>query len=80
MVHSYICTHMYRMYMQLYICILQDLSKYQNDELLHESLHLLGRYFSAEENLFEKAIQTQVNNCMHCVPVFILCSIVTDHF
>ena len=45
----------------LYGCILQDLSQYQNDELLHESLHLLGRFFSAEENLFEKAIQTQVN-------------------
>ena len=41
--------------------ILQDLSLYQNDELLHESLHLLGRIYSAEENLFEKATQTQVN-------------------
>ena len=40
--------------------MLQDLSQYQNDEILHESLHLLGRFFSAEENLFEKAIQTQV--------------------
>ena len=40
---------------------LQDLSHYQNDELLHESLHLLGRIYSAEENLFEKAIQSQVN-------------------
>ena len=39
----------------------QDLSQYDNDELLHESLHLLGRIFSAEENLFEKAIQTQVS-------------------
>ena len=42
--------------------VLQDLSQYQNDELLHESLHLLGRTFAAEENLFEKAIQTQVSN------------------
>ena len=39
---------------------MQDLSQYKNDELLHESLHLLGRFYSAEENLFEKAIQTQV--------------------
>ena len=43
------------------VCTLQDLCQYQNDEVLHESLHLLGRFFSAEENLFEKAIQTQVN-------------------
>ena len=41
--------------------ILQDLSMYQNEELLHESLHLLGRIYSAEENLFEKATQTQVS-------------------
>ena len=58
--------------------ILQDLSKYQNDELLHESLHLLGRIYSAEENLFEKATQTQVSiavyfaNCLSS-------STVTDH-
>lgn len=39
---------------------LQDLSLYKDDELLHESLHLLGRFYSAEENLFEKATQTQV--------------------
>ncbi|XP_065902249.1 inositol 1,4,5-trisphosphate receptor type 2-like [Dysidea avara] len=40
--------------------ILIDLSKYKDDELLHECLHLLGRFYSAEENLFEKAIQTQL--------------------
>ncbi|XP_065909470.1 inositol 1,4,5-trisphosphate-gated calcium channel ITPR1-like [Dysidea avara] len=40
--------------------ILIDLSQYNNDELLHESLYLLGRFYSAEENLFEKAIQTQL--------------------
>ena len=33
---------------------------YKSDEILHEALHLLQRYYSAEENLFEKAIQTQV--------------------
>ena len=54
----------------LNMCILQDLSQYQNDELLHESLHLLGRVFSAEENLFEKAIQTQVNNYIHIFTLY----------
>ena len=39
----------------------QDLSRYQNDELLHESLHLLGRIYATEENLFEKATQAQVS-------------------
>ena len=45
----------------LMYCILQDLSLYQNDELLHESLYLLSKTFSAEESLFENAIQTQVS-------------------
>ena len=46
--------------------LLQDLSLCQNDELLHESLHLLGRIYAAEEDLFEKATQTQVNLCIFC--------------
>ena len=41
--------------------MLQDLSQYQNDKLLHESLHLLGKIYSVEEDLFEKATQAQVN-------------------
>jgi len=53
--HSCVTTHLFSDW------CLQDLSQYDNDELLHESLHLLGRIFSAEENLFEKAIQTQVS-------------------
>ena len=40
------------------------MSRYQNDEILHEALQLLHRYHSAEENLFEKAIQTQVSFCI----------------
>ena len=47
-------------------CILQDLSLYRNDELLHESLYLLNRILSAEESLFENASQTQVS----CVPFY----------
>ena len=51
------------MYMN-FLCdvLLQDLSKYHNDELLHESLHLLGRIYTVEEELFEKATQAQVDN------------------
>ena len=37
------------------------MSKYKSDEILHEALQLLERYYSTEENLFEKAIQTQVS-------------------
>ena len=40
------------------------MSNYQNDEILYEALHLLHRYYSVEENLFEKAIQTQVSFCI----------------
>ena len=47
--------------------LLQDLSKYQNDELLHEALHLLNRFYSAEEHLFEKAVQAQVIISLHIV-------------
>jgi len=52
---------------------LQDLSKYNNDELLHESLHLLGRFHSAEENLFEKAVQTQVYVCILLMLIAYIC-------
>ena len=62
--HAYMHADTYRYILNLFtyfiLDISQDLSQYQNDELLHESLHLLGRIFAAEENLFEKAIQTQV--------------------
>lgn len=58
-----------------YICS-QDLSQYDNDELLHESLHLLGRIFSAEENLFEKAIQTQVSGYKYLAVGFYVCMFV----
>ncbi|XP_065883200.1 inositol 1,4,5-trisphosphate-gated calcium channel ITPR1-like isoform X2 [Dysidea avara] len=40
--------------------ILIDLSQYQNEELLCESLHLLGRIYSVEEELFENASQAQL--------------------
>ena len=62
-IHTYIHTYIHA-YIATYIHInhmyTQDLSKYESDEILHEALHLLQRYYSAEENLFEKAIQTQV--------------------
>ncbi|XP_065910466.1 inositol 1,4,5-trisphosphate-gated calcium channel ITPR1-like [Dysidea avara] len=40
--------------------ILLDLANYKSDEILTESLHLLNRYYSSEETLFQKAIQTQL--------------------
>ena len=51
-----------------FLCdVLQGLSKYHNDKLLHESLHLLGRIYTAEEELFEKATQAQVDNFYNLV-------------
>ncbi len=40
--------------------ILLDLSRYDSDELVQGSLHLLNRFFSSEISLFDKAIQTQL--------------------
>ncbi len=40
--------------------ILLDISRYDCDELVQGSLHLLSRYFSSEISLFTKAIQTQL--------------------
>lgn len=40
--------------------IFLDVANYQEDELIQDSLHLLSRYFSSENTLFEKAIQTQL--------------------
>ncbi len=40
--------------------ILLDIARYDCDELVQGSLHLLGRYFSSEISLFTKAIQTQL--------------------
>ena len=37
-----------------------DMSRYDSDELVQGSLHLLNRYFSAETSLFYSAIQTQL--------------------
>ena len=37
-----------------------DMSRYDNNELVQGSLHLLNRYFSAETALFHNALQTQL--------------------
>lgn len=50
--------------------ILLDLSKYECDELVQGSLHLLNRYFSSEISLFSKAIQTQLLVTQQSVKVF----------
>ena len=36
------------------------MSRYDSDELVQGSLHLLNRYFSAETSLFHSALQTQL--------------------
>ncbi|ESO83880.1 hypothetical protein LOTGIDRAFT_236387 [Lottia gigantea] len=40
--------------------ILLDLSHYDYDEMLCKSMHILNRYYSFHQNLFNKAIQAQV--------------------
>ena len=40
--------------------ILLDLSRYECDELVQGSLHLLNRLYSSEINMFRKAIQTEL--------------------
>ena len=40
--------------------IMVDMSRYDSDELVQGSLHLLNRYFSAETSLFHSAVQTQL--------------------
>ena len=52
--------------------MLQDLSLYQNEELLHESLHLLRKIYSVEEDLFEKATQAQVNIILYPMIVILV--------
>ena len=40
--------------------VLLDISRYECDELVQGSLHLLNRFFSAELALFDSAVQTQL--------------------
>ena len=40
--------------------ILLDMSRYESDELVEGSLHLLNRCYSSEISLFESAVQTQL--------------------
>ena len=40
--------------------ILLDMSRYESDELVQGSLHLLNRCYSSEISLFESALQTQL--------------------
>lgn len=40
--------------------ILIDLSSYHSNELVQGSMHLLNQFYSAEEMLFQKAIQTKL--------------------
>ncbi|XP_033761182.1 inositol 1,4,5-trisphosphate receptor type 3-like isoform X6 [Pecten maximus] len=40
--------------------VLKDLSHYQYDEMVRMSMHLLNRFYSAHNNLFNRAVQAQV--------------------
>ncbi|OWF52185.1 Inositol 1,4,5-trisphosphate receptor type 3 [Mizuhopecten yessoensis] len=40
--------------------VLKDLSNYQYDEMVRMSMHLLNRFYSAHNNLFNRAVQAQV--------------------
>ncbi|XP_053404101.1 inositol 1,4,5-trisphosphate receptor type 3-like isoform X2 [Mercenaria mercenaria] len=40
--------------------ILLDLSQYEYDDIVRKSMHLLNRWFSAYQNLFKRAVLTQI--------------------
>ena len=50
--------------------IVQDVSRYENNDMVVWAVRLLNRYFSSETDVFERAVDAQV--CVMCCTLLVI--------